>query len=51
MQTSMASEAMLSLITKFTTDPTLAMVACQIALAVLMVFGGGVFLPWKDCPK
>ena len=47
----MASEAMLSLITKFTSDPTLAMVACQMALVDLMVFGGGVFIAWKDCPK
>jgi ABC-type multidrug transport system ATPase subunit len=45
-----SGEAMIALITKFSQDPTTAMVFCQIALVSLQVFGGGVFLPWRDCP-
>lgn len=48
--TCLASEAMLNFITKFSTNPTTSMIAAQIALVNLMVFGGGVFLPWPDCP-
>jgi ABC-type multidrug transport system ATPase subunit len=48
--TGIAGEAMIALITKFSTNPTTSMVYCQIALVSLQVFGGGVFLPWRDCP-
>ena len=48
--TCLASEAMLNFITKFSTNPTTSMIAAQIALVNLMVFGGGIFLPWPDCP-
>jgi len=49
--TSLASEAMLSFVTKFSKNPTTSMIFCQIALCMLMVFGAGLFIPWKDCPK
>ena len=42
---------MIALITKFSNNPTTSMVYSQIALVSLQVFGGGVFLPWKDCPN
>lgn len=42
---------MLSFITKFSQNATTSMILCQIALVVIMVFGGGVFLPWDECPK
>ena len=42
---------MLAVITKFFHNPTTAMIMCQMTLVIIMVFGGGVFLPWKDCPK
>jgi hypothetical protein len=45
--TSLASEAMLSFLTKFSTNPTSSMIVCQIALVNLQVFGGGLFIPWK----
>jgi ATP-binding cassette, subfamily G (WHITE), member 2, SNQ2 len=48
--TGLSGEAMIALITKLSTNPTTAMVYCQITLVSLQVFGGGVFLPWKDCP-
>jgi ABC-type multidrug transport system ATPase subunit len=48
--TGIAGEAMIALITKFSQNPTTSMVFCQIALVSLQVFGGGVFLPWRDCP-
>jgi hypothetical protein len=49
--TSMAAEAMLSFVTKFSSNPTTSMIFCQIALVYLMVFGGGLFIAWKDTPK
>lgn len=48
--TSLTTEAMLSLICKFSKNPVVAMIACQIALLTLMVFSGGLFLRWPDCP-
>ncbi len=27
------------------------MILCQLILLIIMVFGAGIFLPWKDCPK
>lgn len=48
--TSLAAEAMMSFITKFSHSPTVSMVFAQIALVNLEVFGGGVFLPWNECP-
>jgi len=48
--TSLASEAMLSFIVKFSHNATTSMILSQIVLVVIMVFGGGVFIAWKDCP-
>lgn len=42
---------MVSLITKFSHDPTVSMIFVQVALVNLQVFGGGVFLAWNDCPE
>jgi ABC-type multidrug transport system ATPase subunit len=48
--TCLAGEAMVALVTKFSSNPTTSMVYCQVSLVSLQVFTGGVFLPWKDCP-
>ena len=48
--TSLAGEGMMSLITKFSHSPTVSMVFAQVALVNLEVFGGGVFIPWNECP-
>jgi ABC-type multidrug transport system ATPase subunit len=48
--TALASESMLSFITKFSEDTTVSIVACQAVLVILTVFGGGVFIPWDKCP-
>jgi len=42
---------MLSFIAKFSHNATTSMIVSQIVLVVIMVFGGGVFIAWKDCPE
>ena len=42
---------MLAVITKFSHNATTSMILCQLILEIIMVFGAGIFLPWKDCPK
>jgi len=48
--TSLAAEAMIASLTKLSTNATTSMVFAMIALVTLQVFGGGVFIPWKDVP-
>lgn len=48
--TGIAGEALIALVTKLSSNPTTSMVYAQITLVSLQVFGGGVFLPWRDCP-
>jgi ABC-type multidrug transport system ATPase subunit len=48
--TSLAAEAMMATITKFSHSPTVSMVFAEAALVNLEVFGGGVFIPWDECP-
>lgn len=47
---SLAGEAMIAALTKLTKNATTAMVFAMISLVTLEVFGGGVFIPWDDCP-
>lgn len=46
----LGSEAMLNLICKFSHNATVSMIFAQIALVNLMVFAGGVFIPWDETP-
>jgi len=48
--TSLTAEAMVAVLTKLSADPTTSMYYVCVSFVVLQVFGGGVFLPWKDCP-
>lgn len=48
--TSLCAEAMMAIICKLSKNATTSMIFCQIALVNLEVFGGGAFIPWKDCP-
>jgi ABC-type multidrug transport system fused ATPase/permease subunit len=41
---------MLNFITKFSENATVSIVSSQAALVILTVFGGGVFISWRDCP-
>jgi hypothetical protein len=41
---------MIATLTKLSENETTGMIYCQIALVCLQVFGGGVFIPWKDIP-
>ncbi len=44
----LASESMLYLITKFTNNAAVAVVAAQAVLVLITVFGGGVYVPLDD---
>ncbi len=44
----LASESMLSFITKFTKNAAVAVVAAQAVLVLITVFGGGVYMPLDD---
>jgi len=48
--TCMAAEAMVAALAKLSKNATTCMVFVMISLVTLETFGGGVFLPWKDCP-
>lgn len=48
--TAMTAQSMLGLITKFFDDATAAVVACQGALVIFTVFGGGAFITWDETP-
>jgi ABC-type multidrug transport system ATPase subunit/ABC-type multidrug transport system permease subunit len=41
---------MLNLISKFSRNATVSIVTSQAFLVILTVFGGGLFISWKDCP-
>ena len=45
------AEAMIAVVTKLSSSPTTGMIFAQICLVNLEVFGGGVFIPWPDCPQ
>ena len=51
MQTSLTAESMLNLVTKFSENTTVCIVASQAVMVVLTVFGGGVFIPWNKTPR
>jgi hypothetical protein len=42
---------MIAFVTKLSNNATTSMVFAQICLVCLQVFGGGVFIAWKDCPS
>lgn len=48
--TALTSESMLNVISKFSEVSTVSIVTSQLYLVVLTVFGGGVFISWRDCP-
>ncbi|CAM9511546.1 unnamed protein product, partial [Ectocarpus sp. 12 AP-2014] len=47
----LAAEGMINLITKFTNNPSIAIVISQAALVILTVFGGGIFIPFDEIPE
>lgn len=42
---------MMNVITKIFPDISSAVVFCQLALVILTVFGGGLFIRWEDVPS
>lgn len=49
-QVAFAGEAMMNVITKLFPDISRAVVFCQLALVILTIFGGGLFIRWVDTP-
>ncbi|CAM9819320.1 unnamed protein product, partial [Ectocarpus fasciculatus] len=47
----LAAEGMINLITKFTNNPSIAIVISQAALVILTVFAGGIFIPFDEIPE
>jgi len=51
LKTLLASEAQISFIVKFSSDPTTSMIYAQLVNITEMVFAGGLFIPWNQCPR
>lgn len=46
----MCGDAMLGFFTKFSKDASKDVLVAQLALVILTLFGGGIFIPWNETP-
>ena len=46
----MCGDSMMGFITKFSKNPSKDVLVAQLALVMLTLFGGGIFIPWNETP-